>query len=277
MNYNSAFIRSAKNARKAVAPIGIAIVLLALPACAGQPVPNTPSASSTATASESLKASPIAASLAGSKINGLSTKTELANDGKGVYIQTTVSDDDPAMQYKSSVVTPDATAAYSEAEIKEAQQFIVRFIAEEGLDSAINGSPQDDGVINAWWESNKDKFDPEYQGDIHKNLIAKDPFYMLVFNNPSRDYSLAYGEDKTHVHSRSIIPASIKADMVNGIQYLSFYYDTMAEYNVADESTRHREAVKGSMIFSLKKDKTTGKWLISGYKNTFTITESLVK
>lgn len=43
------------------------------------------------------------------------------------------------MQYDPAIVDDAAKAHFSEAELTEAQRMIVRFIAEEAIDSTLNG------------------------------------------------------------------------------------------------------------------------------------------
>jgi hypothetical protein len=92
----------------------------------------------------------------------------VANDGKGDYLQTSIADTDPAMKYNPAIADDAAKAHYSEAELAEAQKVIVRFIAEEGIDSTLNNGTDIDG----WFAANKDQIHPAVHDIVLADLKA---------------------------------------------------------------------------------------------------------
>jgi hypothetical protein len=125
--------------RKIIAAAGIVGALILTSACsasvAASPAGNSsPSDSASETATPTATPTPTVTSLA----RGVVAKG-VANDGIGDYLQTSITDGDPAMQYDPAIVDDAAKAHFSEAELTEAQRMIVRFIAEEAIDSTLNG------------------------------------------------------------------------------------------------------------------------------------------
>jgi hypothetical protein len=69
----------------------------------------------------------------------------VANDGTGEYLQMSIADTDPAMKYNPAITDGAAKAHFSEAELAEAHKTAVKFIAEEAIDSTLNGGTDVDG------------------------------------------------------------------------------------------------------------------------------------
>jgi len=270
-NRTSPFVNNRTKIKRVAGPLSLAFAMLALSACEGS-VTISPSGSVTPSASETVASSPApsatpAGDVAGSVINGIPTKKELAKDAKGSFIQTTISADDPAMKYNASVVDPNVAEAYSEEEVLAAQQFIVTFIAEEGLDSTLNGTKENLEIVDAWWAANKDKIDPEQEG-FYEKLVANDNVYMPVYRYTGKKSELVSGDDVTHVNSRKITISAIKAGFLEGKQRLGFNVKTETVYNILMDGKKTVNSSNGDFIFTLTKDES-GKWLISGYQNTF--------
>lgn len=96
------------------------------------------------------------------------TVKAVVNNGRGTYLQTSIGDDNPAMKYSPDRADEATKAKYTPEQLQEAQQFIVRFIAEEGLDSTINGG----GDAEAWWSVHEEHFHPDAHAAIYADLIA---------------------------------------------------------------------------------------------------------
>lgn len=272
-NHASPFAKNRTKIKRVVGPLSLAFAMLALSGCEGS-VTISPSGSATSSASESVASSPApsvsatpAGDVAGAVINGLPTKKELAKDANGSFIQTTISADDPAMKYDASVVDPNVTEAYTEEEVLAAQQFIVKFIAEEGLDSTLNGTKTNIEIVDAWWAANKDKIDPTEEG-FYEKLVANDNVYMPVYRYTGKKSELISGDNVTHVNSRKIKISAIKAGFLEGKQRLGFNVKTETVYNILMDGKKTVNSSNGDFIFTLTKDES-GKWLISGYQNTF--------
>lgn len=267
-----------RRTRKSLMAVGLAGAIMATSACGGggsgvnvdSSAPNTTSAPSiSAPANPSPQASPSVSP--GSIINGIPTLTSVENDGKGEYIKTTLADDDPSLKYNPEIVDAGASNLFSPEEISDAQKTAMKFVAEETIDSSLNGNPSN---VDKWWKANKDKFEPTQQGVFLADLNGSDTSKALVLKGDFRQgkYDLNYGPDKTHVLSRTITPTHVYGG-VNG-QYKLVRFDAKANFSLAAnvDGKVVNENIVGDISYTLTKDASSGKWLISGYTNTFNIT-----
>lgn len=264
-----------RRTRKTMMATGIASALVLTSACAGNSGGNvdTSPTSSPTTISAPATPSPIASDgngVPGGIINGLPTKKELATDGNGQYVQTTVAPDDPAYEYNPAVVDDQATSRYSPDEIKEAQKTAVDYAAD-AIDSPMNGSAGNTEVAGAWWEANKDRFDPEYQDVMRDGALSADPNQPVVFKaNHRSSYQLQYGENKTHIASREIKVTNITAGELNGRTAIAVRMNIDFTNAVYVDGRDAREASNGDVTYTMLKDPATGKFLISGANSVYT-------
>lgn len=274
-----------RRTRKSLMAVGMAGAIMATSACGGtggqtvdpspSVVPSSPSISQTATPSATPSSIPaVPAVTPGATVNGIPTKTEIANDGKGQYIQTTISPDDPALKYNPAIVEETASSAYSPEEITDAQKFTMTFIAEESIDSTLNNNPGNAEVQEAWWAKNKDNFDPAYQAEAYNDLKGNDPSKPLVFRGQFRDgkYDLTSGADQAHVYSRTITPTRVLGGVVNGRQLIAFDAEVNFAMNAKVNGAVTQEATSGLVSYTLGKNESTGKWQIVGYTSNFSTT-----
>lgn len=251
---------------KVTALLGVTTMLFMVASC------SSGTAQVAASPDSSVSASPVDPK-AGDVIKGIPTKKELANNGKGDYIQTTISDDDSAMKFDPALVsTPTVFDLFTKDEIADAQKFIMRFIAEEAIDSQINDNSADVANIDAWWAKNKDKVAPQYQEEFLASLKSDDTSKAMVFRTHFRKYSLAYGADKTHVSSRQLSVKDIKGGTAaNGMDFLEFNVTGSFAMPAVVNGKTTEENTTASFIFNTVKDASTGKWEIAGFKNTFNV------
>lgn len=251
--------------QKATAVAGIATMLFMVTSCnAGntQGTPDSSSASSTTAAQSTAKP--------GDVIKGIPTKSELVNNGKGDYIQTTISDDDPAMKFNPALVTtPEASKLFTNAEMEDAQRFVMRYLAEEAIDSQINDNSTDTKNIDDWWAKNKDKMAPQYQEEFLATLKGDDQTKALVFRTNFRTYSLDYGKDKTRVFDRKLTVDKIQGGTINGSSVLIFDASGSFSMPAVVSGSVKKEDTSASFRLSVRKEPSTGKWVIVGAKNTF--------
>lgn len=246
---------------------GVATMLFMVTSCSAG---NTQTATSTDSSSASSNEANQPSAKPGDVVKGIPTKSELANNGKGEYIQTTISDDDPAMKFNSALVTtPEASKLFTDAEMEDAQKFVMRYIAEEIIDSQINDNSTDTKNIDDWWAKNKDKMAPQYQEEFLSSLKGDDLTKALVFRTNFRTYSLDYGKDKTRVFDRKLTVDKIQGGTINGSSVLIF--DASGNFSmpaVVGDSVK-QEDTSASFRLSVSKEPSTGKWVIVGAKNTF--------
>lgn len=278
---NSGYISS--KFQKATAIAGAATMLFLVTSCTAGTTQVNAAPETSAGASPSSSPSAAATTPSGPKpgdvINGLPTKKELANDGKGDYIQTTIASDDPAFTYNPAIVEPNASSAFSEDDIKEVQKKFVTFVAEETIDSTLNDNPSDTSAQDAWWAKHKDQIDSASQAEFLAALKSNDPNQPFVFRGQHRqtgvpNYSLAHGSDVTHVNSRKITLKAIRAGVLKGKQVLGVQADVEFTLNAVVNGKPVLESSKGIVSYTFTKD-ASGKFLISGTNGKYTITPAV--
>lgn len=244
-------------------------ILLAATACAG-PAQSTSAASTPA----SEKATPTTSPSPTKQVSatGLPIKG-LANDGRGEYLQTTITDDDPAMTLDPSIVEENATSRFSMDEIASAQKFIIKFIAEEGIDSTLNGNPNDPATIDAWWAKNKDKMDPSKQDVLLAGARSEDVNQNFVFRPRFREgqYGLAYGPTRTHIVNRTIKPKAIRGGEMDGKTVIGLQSDLSFSVAALRDGKDALENVDAVMSYTVSKDAKTGSWQIYGNNARFDV------
>lgn len=251
--------------RATVVVAGASAILILGTACGS----NTPSGSETgasgaasATASESAKNT-----VAGSSVNGFATKKELAKDSQGrEYVQTTLSATDPLLSYDRMDVTEQTSGMFTPEEIAAAQKEAGLYFAEEVTDSILKG----DGITKAdedlWWETNKDKFDPEQVGEIIAALHDYDSKNTPVYRNPARaeaGYSLEYSVDKIQVLQRQMGYSRIVSLTKDEKKYIGFNADIYFEIPVSKAAGNATEKVvaNGQVVM---RQVSPGDWKIAG-------------
>lgn len=266
------------NIRKTLAAAGVAGSLFFTSACstsvAASPA-DTSSSASSASASGSAAASPTPTPSSKFPYNlqkGLVAKG-VANDGHGDYIQTSITDTDPAMQYKPSIAEDAAKAHFSEAELAEIQKVIVRFIAEEGIDSTLNGG----GNPDRWLAAHKDQIHPTFQAGLLKDLKdGKDVVARELWMATKPGLSYLHSADTARVTRRTITP--VKFRYVEGNDLQGVYLDTTVAYAMAVTSNGTRKPDQNStadISYAVAKDAADGKWKIAAYLTNFKTAESL--
>lgn len=254
--------------RKSFAAVGIAGSLLMTSACGvganhtdSTPVPS-PSVSISQQASPSASAVPTQAA------PSVPVKA-VVNNGKGEYQQTTISPDDPGMKYNPATADATIKSQYSPEDITSAQQFVVKFIAEEGIDSTLN----DGNNVDGWWATNKDKIAPEFQANVKSQLDQGREFVARrswgASDGASKGLTYSYSKDAPRVTKRSI--AIDKIYSVNDADN-SLVINTNVDYvvNAKDASGANVPInVKGQMMYAVRKDAATGSWLIDGQKSSY--------
>lgn len=147
---------------------------------------------------------------------------------------------------------------------------IVNFISEETIGSSLNGSvvPPD---FEAWFERNKDKFEPKEHSGFLSSLRSRDTTVMIVFLPYFRagKYDLRYGKDATHVLSQTISPTGVYGGELGGKQAMKIEATVGFDLAALVDGEVRKETTTGTVGYSVLKDPDTGKWLISGFTNTF--------
>ncbi|CAN7555113.1 hypothetical protein LJR013_003978 [Pseudarthrobacter oxydans] len=178
------------------------------------------------------------------------------------------------MTINPGIIDPSVKSRFTDDEIASASKFILKFMAEEGIDSTLNGNPLDAGNVNDWWERNKAKINPSDQEELHTDLQGQDPNKNLVWRPLHRQgkYDLAYGADRTHVLTRTITPKSMKATESNGLTLLGLQADVNFTMAVVAQGHETVEPTNAEMAYIVTKGQEPGTWLITGYNTYFTTT-----
>lgn len=258
------------NPRKIIAAAGIVGVLIFSSACSAS-VAASPDG--TSSPSESASATPTPSPTPTSLARGVVAK-DVANDGIGEYLQTSITDGDPAMQYDPAIVDDSAKAHFSEAELAEAQKVIVRFIAEEVIDSTLNGGTDVDG----WWAAHKDQIHPANQVMLtdlksENDILARERW---MAKRPGLSY--AHGAGTSRVQERTITP--LKLYYVESAEAQGVMLDTQAFYEMPvtyGAGNKKVQSTTAEISIAVAKDPADGKWKIAGYNTNFHTTEFIIE
>jgi hypothetical protein len=257
------------NFRKIIVVTGITGALVLISGCsapvASSPTITTNTASAVPTPSDAL---PVLTNFV--KLPAGVIVKRVAHDGTGDYLQTGISENDPAMKYNPVITDDEAKAHYSDTELAEAQKVIVKFIAEEAIDSTLNGGNTD---FDGWFAAHKNEIFPASQSTILKDI--KDGKGVLATENwmsTKEDYSYVHGDNTPRVTARTITPTKFYYVKTDGVQGVTL--ETEVTYSMAVTKgafpLRSIQKSTGDLSFTVAQDSTDGgKWKIAGYKSTF--------
>lgn len=269
-------------ARKVIVSVGI-ISSLFLSGCSTQagPAPAdeqaTNSASSSASPSASATPSPTATEKTNSSKSGIPTKGGAGTDTNGEYAQTTIADTDPAMKYNLAIVDPAVLGAFSEEEVANFQKTMIRFVAEEVIDSSVNVPNGDVDVsiqeFEKWWAANSGLFYEGTAQELYDGVVNNPVDSSLLISSQWRDgkYEAERNSDNTRVSSRTITPTSITLADNNGLPYLNIF--GTLEYSVPVKGGGTETVTGGFRYSSVLED---GKWKIAGYQSEYTSTANVM-
>lgn len=186
-------------------------------------------------------------------------------------MQSTIVDDDPALFPKPEALDP-STAALSPKDIQAAVATVVKFTAEEGIDSTLNGGYE---TPDQWWARNEARFHPDFKQVIYDFVAAGNPFVLNEAWQKEYDgrYKYLTAPDQTRIHNRNI-----KVNMVWMLQEpgtiavaMDVNFDMLVTPGVGRTGTGIQQSY-GEMVYSVTKDES-GRWLIDGYDHKMKATE----
>lgn len=260
--------------RNALLSICLAGTVFLTTACANSANEGVESSSASSTASAPASPNADGASsgaLEDRSVNGLPTEKEPVADGKGTYLKTTISPDDPAFSYDAGVVSVDKPPMYTPEEVRQAHRTAVEY-AVDAIDSPMNGTPGDQASAEAWWADNQARFDPYYSHEFHADLFSLDPNKPVVYKGTHRNgYGLQYGPDKTHISARTIETTEIFGGDLNGRNALAVSLTVNFSSAASIDGKEVPENTVGQLRYTMVKDPGTGEFLITGYHGIFTI------
>jgi hypothetical protein len=257
-----------RRGRKIMAATGIAGALVFTSSCSasGALAPTGPTnTSSPSSISQTVTPSASPTATAAALPAGIVAKG-VANDGKGTYLQTSIADTDPAMQYNPAITDDAAKAHYSAADLADAQKVIVKFIAEEAIDSTLNGGTDVDG----WFAAHKDEIHPANQAIMLSELKAgKDDVARESWMATKPGYSYVHGDNTPRVTSRTITPTKLRYVESGTLQGVML--DTSVSYSMKVTGGTHTgvQSTTADLSYAVAKDPADGKWKIAGYNANF--------
>lgn len=270
------------NPRKIIAATGIVGALIFTSACstsvAASPADtSSPSSSTSATAVPSATPTLAAAPATPSSGEQLQASTlgiigkGVANDGKGDYLQSSIADTDAAMQYNPAITDDAAKAHYSPEQLADAHKVIVKFIAEEAIDSTLNGGTDVDG----WFAAHKDQLHPVNQDAMLEVIKSPDKAivdreaWMLTPEKVASGYSYLHHANKSRVTARTITP--LKLYYVKDATLQGVMLDTTAMWNMAVHNGHNNslQSTTAEISFAVAIDPADGKWKIAGYLTNY--------
>lgn len=241
--------------------------------CAGnspQSAPVASEAASPVSEAPSTSANATPAASAAAVIAGIPTKG-LANDGKGVYLQTTIADTDPAMKYNPAIADEAAKAHFTPDDLAEAHKVAVRFIAEEAIDSTLNGGSTD---VDGWYAAHKNQIHPANQDIMLSDLKAgKDDVAREQWITSKPGYSYLHGDSTSRVKSRKITPTEVYYVEGSGLQGVTVKTAATWTMEVTGGSNSGIQSTSAEISYSVAKDPADGKWKIAGYDTNFHTSE----
>jgi hypothetical protein len=174
------------------------------------------------------------------------------------------------MQYKSSLSDAAAKAHFSEADLAEAQKVVVRFIAEETIDSTLNGGTDVDG----WFAAHKDQIHSANQSIMLADLKAgKDDVAREQWIASKPGYSYLHGETTPRIKTRTITPTKIEYIEGNGLQGVMVSTTAVWSMEVTGGSHSGVQHSTGTITYSVAKETDGNTWKIAGYETNINTSE----
>ncbi|MHA7209582.1 hypothetical protein [Arthrobacter sp. MDT1-65] len=192
----------------------------------------------------------------------------------GQYLQTTIADDDPALQVDSALVEQEIYAAFKPEDIASAQKFVLKFIAEEGIDSAVNGGGQ---TTDEWVSEHADLLSPEYSEEFRASLADGAANNVITIESWQKQYdgaySYVYSPETQRVASRTLSVADVYTPEPGSIAFKVNVEWGMPVVRADGKDYGGVQISKGYMNYGLTKNPETGQWLISGWQHDVNTTE----
>ncbi|WP_275725436.1 hypothetical protein [Arthrobacter sp. Cr_A7] len=197
---------------------------------------------------------------------------------KGQYLQTTMNESDPAWNLNPAIVDANAVTV-DPAVLLEGYRFILTFMAEEGIDSPLNGG----GVTAAeWYAENEDQIREIYRGDVRKAVVEEEGRHFVLTESHWQGaekyggaYSYVYDPSRPRLLSRVIRPTNVWQVDSDALS-VAVKADVSYEMVVLPKPGTTEELVQptnGFMTYSAALE-PDGKWRIEGYDHDIKTTEA---
>lgn len=232
------------------------------------PIPSTESSASTSasTASEATDAPTSPETPTDPALGTPSPTGKLVSSSTGDYLQSVMSPEDPAMKLIPATLDVSAEST-NKTDILEAQKFIVSFMAEQGIDSPLNGAGM---TPEEWFAQNENVLSPAYKEEFRQSLSEGKPFVLNEKWQQEKygdKYRYMTSADKPRIYDRIITPKKVWVLETGSIAVqadISYKMPVTPGVGLIGTGV---QSTSGVMTYSVIKDPATGKWLIDGYQH----------
>lgn len=190
---------------------------------------------------------------------------EIVQSAKGEYLQSTIAADDPVLKYDPSKTPGNLEEYLTPEQLQKGQEFALRYIVEEMIDSPLNNNP--DADVDAWWDEHKRLFDLG-QHELFRDGITDETGPVLRNRWQADVESFAYDYVYSSTETRfSNLNLNVK-DLyftVKGVLVINTDFDVTAKVRTPDGigyETLYADATLGL----IPSDLNESGWVISYYK-----------
>jgi hypothetical protein len=187
------------------------------------------------------------------------------------YTQSTIADDDPAMSPKREAFDA-STAVFSSEDLQAAVAAVIKFTAQEGIDSTLNGGLE---TLDQWWSRTEGNFHPDYKQVLYDSFASGEKVVMREEWQKQYEgrYKYLTPADQTRIYNRNIEVNTVWILQEPGTLAVAMdvTYAMLTTPGVGRTGTGIQRS-EGEMIYSVTKD-VSGRWLIDGYDHDMKTTE----
>lgn len=197
------------------------------------------------------------------------TGSQVTADSHGQYVQVTPTETSSILGWNGEAegVDPLVLAMYDSTTLAQAQQFVARFLIEEGLDSPLvfDASPE---VWDAWVLEHQDLF-------VHGLLEEPDAAAGPVVDTAARDFAgnprgrSATADGDPQARLRDLDLHLVGVDLENAEDLRFEFVATYLHDVVDDEGTAAVSHNEHALSYTLTPDRENDSWLIAGWNNHF--------
>ena len=253
-----------------------AVLAFGISSCSDGAAPDG-AASATSASSTAVTAQGTPSALAPATANGIPIRG-VTTSSKGAYLQTTMDDSDPAWNLDPAIIDPATTSTIEPSVLLEGYRHILTFIAEEAIDSPVNGGGQS---AAEWWAEHAEGIADSHEEELRRDFVDEGrPFIMREsWQQEERfggAYEYVYDSSRARLLSRVIKPASVwKLEGENITIAVQAEVDySMAVRPAPGTTSEVMQHTTGPLTYSATKDPLDGKWRIDGYAGDIRTTEA---
>lgn len=164
------------------------------------------------------------------------------------------------------------------SDVLDGYRHILKFMAEEVIDSPLNGGAQ---APADWWTEHEQDIDEKYREEVRQVLIEEGRPFVVVeaWQRNERfagGYEYVYDHSRPRLLSRVIKPTSVwNPDVANiTLAVLADVNYSMAVRPAPGTTAELSQSTTGTMTYSATKDPADGRWRVNGYQLELHTTEA---